>query len=158
MPTGECKVSARDEHGLSPLLQPCLGGALSLTAWRRQEGLLFSKRWGTVVEAAFSFRRRCNSSSSAVESLPVACRMRIARGEAAKLSLCHLVELGISGCPVTLCNAGCYKGKTAALTPSSPSLQVCWSRVLLCCCFSLFLSLCCAVDCFCSGGGLPLTF
>lgn len=75
------------------------------------------------MEAAFSFTRRRNSSSSAAESLPVACRMRIARGEAAELSLCHLAELGISGRPVTLCNVGCYKDKTAALTPSSPCLQ-----------------------------------
>lgn len=70
-------------------------------AWRRQEGLLFAKRLGT-----FSFTRRHNSSSSAAESLPAACRMRIARGEAAQLSLCHLADLGISGCPVTLYNAG----------------------------------------------------
>lgn len=83
---------------------------------------MLAKSWGPV-EVVPSFTRSHHSSSAAAQSLPVACGMRSARGEAAELSLCHSAELGISGHPEPLHNQGCCEDKTAALTPSSPFLQ-----------------------------------
>lgn len=140
-----------------PFCSPAWGSRL-LNSMEEAGRLAVCQEMGDCCGGDVFIHKRRNSSSSAAESLPITCGMRIVIGEAAKLSLCHFAELGLSGRPVTLCNTGCYEDKPAALMPSSPSLQSCQSRVLLCCCFSLFLCLCCAVGSFFSGGGLPLTF
>lgn len=139
-----------------PFCSPAWGSRL-LNSMEEAGRLAVCQEMGDCCGGDVFIHKRHNSSSSAAESLPITCGMRIAIGEAAELSLCHFAELGISGCPVTLCHMS-HEDKPAALMPSSPSLQSCQSPVPLCCCFSLFLCLCCAVGCFCSGGGLPLTF